>query len=499
MVVRNRQRLGAIAKALSLVAILAWAGALLLFGLHSTGSPMILALAVAMVTSVFAILFRPIQGLVLLPFPALMGPIYPVNVSGIGMITAADLYLLSLATVFILIDRRLFAPVLLGRCRHLLYAFSILLLFSWAFSDDIASSNHALANFIQLAAVYLLTLNLVRSADDVRRILTGWLVAVTLCSLLTILKYYQLEPLLIANEVPRGVEDIGALLLSSEYFFRATFFYAGFFFALAVTLIVILSRIAGAETLSFPMQLLLLLSGLVNASALLVMNTKSAIYSIALIGCFIVLGSIVRVKRDAVSTLRTGRLISGLAIITVGLMALIPVFLVSQQITTMFERFSSTESLVQRLIVYKNALQELISDEKIFIFGVGPDTIVRSPQLQRVTNILTDPLTGLQEGTIDSTFLMVLLELGVISFLILGALMVFTMWSLFKRRRDVPGDVYGAIAGGIAVWLLTASTQYMGWAKISWLFAVLMAMAHFLAACRPSSKLINVEIERNRP
>jgi len=471
-------------------AVLAWSLALLLFALHSAAAAVLSALAVALIASALAAILRPMQGLILLPFPALMGPIFPLHVSGLGILTAADIHLLGLCIVFVLIDRKTVEPVFLGRGRLFLYGFAIFFLLSWALSEDLTSSNYALANFVQLAAVYLLTLNLLRSANDVRALLTGWLVAVSLCSLLTLLRYYQGEPLLLSSEL-LGEGPARDDLLLLDYFFRATFFYAGFFFALAVTLIVVLSRLAGGGTLHPLNQVLLMLSGLINATALLLMNTKSAIYSILLIGPLVILGGLARGRRNANRPAGTAPLVAGLVVITVGLVVLVPLFLVSEQLTALSDRLTGGESFAQRMTIYRNAVQEMLSDEKLLVLGLGPDTIVRSPQLPRVSRILTDPLTGLSEGALDSTFLTVLVEFGLVAFMALGSLVAFTMWLLFAKRSVLPVDIYWAIAGGMAVWLLTASTQYMGWSKTSWLFAELVAMAHFLTRSRLSAKLVN--------
>lgn len=459
----------------------AWSGAALWFALSFAIEGLIFVVGCAMLITVLGTFRSANLGVILLPFPTLLGPMIPFQASGLGMITLADIQLITIAMAFLLVDRRLIKPIVFGPARMLLSALTASLLLSWASSHDLRSSTYTLANIAELLLLYLLTLNLVRTIHDIRKLLDAWVFAATLASALVLFRYVQGQPLLLSSDELAIVPTLDAATMAG-ILFRATHFYFGFFFVVSAVIVLIVAGFYDSQVPTPRRRYAMLAAVGICILTLLLMNTKSALYSTLMVIGAMMLWERLQTRRHSPYKPRRSRWTEVAIPILVAIVVL-PLVLVAEQLDALGDRLSSIASLEQRLLIYLHALREIFGDIRILLLGLGPDTLIRAPHLETTSRILTDD-RGMREGALDSTLLTILVEFGLVFASLCLGLVIFTLRLLYRKRYTFPRGIYLGIGGGLGVSLLTASVQYAGWSKTSWLLVQLVALAHLPATAR---------------
>jgi O-antigen ligase len=141
----------------------------------------------------------------------------------------------------------------------------------------------------------------------------------------------------------------------------------------------------------------------------------------------------------------------------------------------LFDEGFSTDSFAIRVSVYSNALINFFKDPIVFLFGLGPTALETGTS--GVVDIFKTDSSGLVQGTVDSTYVSYLVEMGVFSFIIIIYLLVAILDRILKLKIDSTNKTASItslfISSSIIYFLISFFTQSLGYSKISWLFFII--------------------------
>src|SRR4030042_4918769 len=401
----------------------------------------------AMVLSLFISVHNLLYGIYMVPLVALIGPIISLDIAGVATVTIADFYLMILTIVFVTRTISGKNIVFIGRYAHVFILFLTFLLLSYVFSNSIFHSTLAFINLSQLCIISLLSINVIRTRRDARRLLAFWVGAAIICSIMVCIKYFRNDPMLVRYENIYGVYDIEIMKEKAISFYRATYFYAGFGFILTISTIILLidllysnhSKILFRLFRLFKLFLLMFLG-----FTMFIMNNKTGIFTFCIIGVIIIFpwsGIIGHRNRFNIYRVVVGVFAISLASLVVvsGVVLLISV----DQIVAGIQRIEDQSSLSQRLEIFGNALDFLIHNPKALLVGIGPDIITRAGiEDVSVEILLLNRTYGLYEGAIDSSYVGAIVEYGLITVAVFLLIIYHIMKSLYKKYKKTGGIVY---------------------------------------------------------
>jgi hypothetical protein len=247
---------------------------------------------------------------------------------------------------------------------------------------------------------------------------------------------------------------------SINYLFRASYYYAGFHIVSAVLFIGVLLRLIFANN-KFVDYLIGLVSLLILFAALVIMLNKTAIIAVGISSIFSCVILSVYYQR-----LRIGMIFLVIGMIPLMLMVLLPSELRVESLTS----FSSLEARIQ---VWIGALRQISIDPHIILIGAGPDFVETGNQaISQIFRTAVDSESI--EGGLDSTWLTLFVEFGILGVVIIIGLFFASFKILFRSMRQlakskIHSHLFLSIFGGIMVLTLVFFTQSIGYAKISWL------------------------------
>jgi hypothetical protein len=462
-----------------------WVALVGLFAFHVPGPYLWTAGAIALLCSGFLMTRSRLQAFYVLPIVCLAGPILTVQIPNLGAVTVADLYLFLFAIVALFFVGR--GEIRFGRYSREYGAMAFLIVLGWWQSRYSAETLPGLINIAELVLVYLLTATLVCKPQNMRAFFRSWIVASTICCGLTVLRYYQSEPLLL------GMGDYGpgyaeSVKESSEGFYRATFFYAGFFFIIAMVVIFCLFELLSARAKSVGWRRLLFGALVVNVITLFLMNNKTALAALVLAA------TVIFAKRfgilGKVRNANSGWSVASLALLLVlaysvyaGIQRLVP----QNQLQAAWGRAQDSGDLTARWAIYRNALAFGVDHPRWLLLGLGPDAFTRVLNEPQIGVILQNPLTGTYEGAVDSSYVASLLEYGVFVCLLFWMVGFRTLKQLWKMWRTGKERVALTLCVAIGTWMLMGITQLTGTSKTTWLLVELLALAHVLLPVKPQA------------
>jgi hypothetical protein len=411
----------------------------------------------------------PMYGLVFLPVTVLLGPILRVAAGPI-QVNLGDAYVgMLILTVGVSMASR---PLAFSPSRNLLLIATALVLISWLFSADGGDSMVAVMGFVQLLAAYVLTLNLVRTREDVRHILLSWVAAVAISCSLVVIAYLQGRMLLIGAD-PDAVAEMGARS-STRVLFRATFFIAPFIFTLTSALLLSVALLVlDVDTGSRRVWLFLLVPVFILTA--MAMGNMSVLVGVTVGVAGIVVWSVLfpRVGRRTLG-LTAGAAVIGL-LVAVGTAQLVE----GVQLLLLRERLSDTTSLQLRFGVWRNVVEYLGATPKVFLVGLGPDISIRSVELPVLRELFLG--SGVQQEAVDNSYLYVALNLGVPALVVGLMLVVGVLWRLTKLVLRRPNALAVAIWVTVVAWLVMSVTQQSGISKPVLFLAQALALGDKLA------------------
>lgn len=431
----------------------------------------------------FLTLKKPVYAICLIPITALMGPIRRWELSG-ASINLGDLVLVAVLIGY-LISGRFKKKFWLGPYSKVSCIMLFFICASWILSVDPVSSAVAVVGILQLIAVYLLTINLIETQEDLRQLLYATILAVTVSGALVIYSFLIDEPLLIG--MSDTVASNYALLrhLRPEDFSSASFFVTGFIFPLSAISVITFAYLLNSSELSTIGKLIFFGAFPITIGTLVVMGNKTAIISAVLV--FVALLITQNYSRKFFS-----RMISILGVcLMLTIFSCAAFYLISpatiEGIQLRFvAKFSDATSFLVRLTVWERVVRFMAESPGSFVFGLGPDISIRNATDEQIMSLFTVD-TG-TEGAVDSGYLYVLLNYGTVVFSLFLYIFFSTLRGLWRLKDQVNNDasklMIRAIQYAILAWLIMGVTQQHGVSKPVYIIIQLVAVAHLLIAER---------------
>jgi hypothetical protein len=105
-----------------------------------------------------------------------------------------------------------------------------------------------------------------------------------------------------------------------------------------------------------------------------------------------------------------------------------------------------------------------------------------------IDSLLTNPDSGITEGALDSTYVTVFLEYGVLLGLWMLLFCGMTLSLLYREMMKRGASVFPSLLIAIFLWwMIVASTQRVGTSKPTWLIVQMIAMAYSLYSAKNAS------------
>jgi len=465
-----------------------WVALVGLFAFHVHGPYLWIVGATALLCSGLLMARSRVQAFYVLPVVCLAGPILSVQIQNLGAMTVADLYVLLLAIVALFFAGP--GTIRLGSYWREYAAMAVLIVLGWWQSPYSADTLPGLINIAELALVYSLTVTLVRRRQNMLAVCWSWIAASTISCGLTLLRYYQNEPLLLGTaDHGRGYAE--SLKESSELLYRATFFYAGFFFIVAMAVIFCLVELLPGRAASRGWRMLLFGALVANVITLFLMNNKTALAALVLATTVIfvkgpeILGKVR--KANPRWSLASIALLLVLAYSGyVGIQWLVP----QNQLEAAWKRAQDNTSMVDRWAIYGNVMAFGVAHPRWLLLGLGPDAITRLLDEPQIQVVLENAQTGTYEGAVDSSYLGSLVEYGVFVCLLFWLVVFRTLGQLWKMCRTGKDALALTLCVAIGTWMFMGITQLTGTSKPTWLLVQLLAMAHVLLSAKPRASAL---------
>jgi hypothetical protein len=331
----------------------------------------------------------------------------------------------------------------------------------------ITSSIKSFSSLLFFVAIYLSLINIKNANAYLINVINSWFFAMILGGILLFFSYLN------GNQLS-GFESNSSVTLettSLKSIFRASYFYTGFHFVIGVfitffliRLLVIKDNILKNIFISTCLFFLFLL--------LFLMLNKTAIMASFISVLILVAYYSIRLKTiSVISNLFIFIIFSAIAFTYINA----NFFTFHYDTSLLFDEGFSTDSFAIRVSVYSNALINFFKDPIVFLFGLGPTALETGTS--GVVDIFKTDSSGLVQGTVDSTYVSYLVEMGVFSFIIIIYLLVAILDRILKLKIDSTNKTASItslfISSSIIYFLISFFTQSLGYSKISWLFFII--------------------------
>lgn len=296
---------------------------------------------------------------------------------------------------------------------------------------------------------------------DQKLLLKSFLISVFFASIISI--FYYIEGISLLGWT--GEEFAEASELNEFSFFKATYFYTGFFLYLGCS-IALLAYLLTKKDITFKMKSLVLIALVIEILVSFPLINKT-LY-ISLIGTFLLV-QIYLYKHSFflfIKSIFTKMLIILFIILSVILTIDFSVY------ERFFEYSTQTESLYVRLYIFGNSINILASNFFSLVFGEGIGFLLSN---EPKSLLYKKNAYGLIEGTVDSQYMNILIETGLVGF-VLVLIFIFTVIYRFLGIKKNKNWFTVPILITFAFIAISCLTQRMGLAKLSLILPVVTVL-----------------------
>jgi O-antigen ligase len=145
------------------------------------------------------------------------------------------------------------------------------------------------------------------------------------------------------------------------------------------------------------------------------------------------------------------------------------------QLQLLIARLSDPSSFNERLAVWRNVAAFMLRSPHTLWVGLGPDVSVRAGQRPIFSELFMGD--GFRQGAVDSGYLYVALNFGLIVLAVVAAMTLSSLARLTPSARRGDGATERSAWIVLAVWTVMAATQQHGIAKPVMLFVQCLALA----------------------
>jgi len=468
-----------------------WSLPVILTLLSRSENEIIFSTLLAGVFSVGVAIIRPASVLLAIPFFSLLAPVGGFyTFAGVQNVLSDWFFLILIPQILILLYVKKRAQMFRksGRNSTAMQLFPMLMLFIISCITGLIFSTLVSGKpFIYVIQLVIIYLYFKLYADSERLhslIINSWVVATFLGTLVLIQSV--LTGKLLLNFAMKDSEQF--IEVDAIEFFRASYYYAGFHFAVGISFVIMFFRIMLSKQNIFKFISNIIVITFLGLALVLMFN-KSAILAMLITIIMIYFYLLSRFKKEL---FRQSLFI--LVIIVFFVAALVNYvgryLFVSAEL--MMGGITSGGSLITRFQVVQSALLAYTSYPIQIIIGMGPTFIESGNQLIS-SQFKVSSVTGGLEGTVDSGWVFYFIELGAISLILFIILIVKSLKIMFGY---IKGAGYITICnspplwifGGIMFTVIELFTQTLGYSKIFWFPFQLILMAFFYHSYFKSSK-----------
>jgi len=400
----------------------------------------------------------------LLPFSFILGPVFLIRIGSLS-VNISDSLLFVDFILFVLF----FKNEIRLKIKLLNFAILILLIFSTFLSISIISSLVTLILILQWLIYYWMCNHCYVNEESFYNVLNKWGHAVTLASLLVIFSFFMGKPLILnfENELAKFSE----MRDGANFFLRASYFITSFIYVNACILVTWFlklirdAKVKGLFELIFDLMLFS-----INLFCAFLMQNKTELFSVFLIFIIIILLSFhkrIYIKRISIFFICLG-------IILFSFYNLIINAVGENQLTLFLDRVNENDSYNARLPIWNNVFEYVVTNPKVFLFGIGPDISIRQPETHFFDKLFSN--MGVREYAVDSNYLTFLLNYGLILTLFFVSRIVVLLRIAFNKNYYQKTKNY--LVYPILVWLLMGFTQLHGISKPGFLLIFYMAVGY---------------------
>ena len=148
-----------------------------------------------------------------------------------------------------------------------------------------------------------------------------------------------------------------------------------------------------------------------------------------------------------------------------------------------FDRFTSGTSLYIRFEVYKNALNEFLFYTLNWFIGLGPEFLSGAGNKMQSTPFYVNSRNGVEEGTVDSTYVSIFIEYGLFIFIFISLYIykiLAKFFIIFRNNHTTYFKDYIGLYSIFFLFTIGGLTQIIGLSKVSWLFFQTIVMIGIL-------------------
>jgi hypothetical protein len=460
---------------------------LVAFGLYIALAAMFAASAPDLILYVFgagatvscvALMFRNfVSSLYLLVLATHIGPIVRATIPGIGIVTLGDLYLAFLLFVFSL-------RVSKGKILTLPFRGFALAMFAMSattliLAADVIAALPGVINMAQVAFIYIIIYNEVKTRKQVDGLLNGIGIGVLISAVLHLIFYLRGESLALSGQDEGQLAALLGDIIAPEYI-RTSFFYVSFHASSAVGIVLGIRHLLRMTGVDITVRIFWLFVLAAALSSSLVSSSKTTILAAGFVFIFIVFSYIRHAKRGHGLQL---------ALLTVSI-ATIPIMVFQSVVTGEQQSLlqdsilsDSAVSMGERFLMWSEFPQKVLSSPKELMFGLGPGVPERAPENESVRKIMYISSIQFQPFSFHNFYADVIVQHGAIFFSLMAAVIVSTvrrLWTLVRKGDVLAADLFYAISAWLLVWM----THSTGWSKPVAILSVLFALGHLLISNR---------------
>jgi hypothetical protein len=457
----------------------------ILFLANASEQSLLVAGGGALLATIVAHLRNPLNSVYIFCMATLLGPVIKVTIPTIGMFNIGDVFILILC--FCYMPKWIVSGLYWGPYKIRILLLALLFLTTVLTSCDYAAVFSGTAGLLQVAFAYFVTVNEMKSREQAGILVSSFGYAVLVAAVVQLVSYAHGVNLNLggSNDPVLTAAMLGQIEAS---FIKSSYFYGNFPIlatsaaCVGIQYLLSLSKSNRAQKIFWSIVVICaIFAGSLSSRSTLILVSLCSIALLVFSS-----GQILRMARlqHLFVVLTTFLiLIGGLAVLNHKLLA------GSQQsaYSKMFFASAAT-SFNERIIIWQESAAKCIDFPRFFFIGIGPNMTLKSLQINdpEVNALMTSSELKSYGGSFHSFFVDYVFQLGILSFVIVMAIVVDTLKRLYKIMRC--SKYADAIAINcfivIGVFLITGITLGAAWSKPYIAISQFFAVAHLLNSGR---------------
>lgn len=472
----NFQAVTSTAHRVKTIGVLFWSIALLyvvldgLYLLHCDEHYLLLVAGFCNLLNLLLCILDPLHGLYLTVFTTHLGAIPRFELLGSGAISPGDIHLFSL-TIGFFVNSSSNRTFYLGPFPKSMGLMALLIILNLAFTPEFKIALPGIISMIQLALVYLFTLNLVKNETEAKMLIMMIGFAVLVSAIIHIVAFTQNRSLLLSLKPHQAY----GLLCG---YTKTSFFYGSFIGSCTVALGLSMANILEPHKRSSFFWFWIIV-GLFTLVSTLVQGSRTPIVAACISG-IILIGMNLWYHGNREVFRRLIAIALSVPLLVTGAVAVV----LELKRKGSFAYFihilfaGASESMSERFLMWQSIPQKILEFPKEFFFGIGPDVPQRGIELDQVRNLMHIPGIELKIFSFHNFYLDTIFQEGFFFFIIFVYIIISTVSGLTSRFVRSNDPIVRNCLFALLAWLVMWNSHATGWSKPVLIMSELMGLAH---------------------